>query len=150
VLLKIKYLGMVGKVPAVRIEVRIGMCVMALKTLANIGLSLLLVMTLLWGGCLSCPQYFMFPNSHDGCCNPAGHCKQDPAHRPASKDCNIQPIALETGAIDMAAHPALPIAIIPVALLTADASVHGAPLLEFLPSHESPPDFSLLHSVFRI
>lgn len=123
---------------------------MALRTLANIGLSLLLVVTLLWGGCLSCPQYFMFPNSHNGCCNPAGHCKPVPTHPPASKDCNIQPIALATATSDMAAHPVLPIAIVPATLMTADASVHGVSLLEFRPSQASPPDLSLLHSVFRI
>jgi hypothetical protein len=126
------------------------MCLKASRTLANIGLSLLMVVTLLWGGCLSCPQFFMFANSHDGCCNPAGHCKQVPARSPASKDCNIQPIALATGAPDMAAPSSLPIAIVPAILMTADASVHGAAMLEFLPSHASPPDLSLLHSVFRI
>src|SRR5271165_1428700 len=123
---------------------------MALRTLANIGLTLLMGVTLLWGGCLSCPQYVMFPSSPGGCCNPDGHCKQVPAHSPASRDCNIQPIALATATSDIAAHPVLPIAIVPATLRTADASVHGASLLEFRPSPASPLDLSLLHSVFRI
>src|SRR5579862_3357729 len=125
--------------PSLRMKMHMGMCVMTSRTLANIGLSLLMVVTLLWGGCLSCPQYFMFRDSPNGCCNPAGHCKQIPTHSPGSRDCNIQPIALATGNYDVAAHAALPIAIVP-STMSADASVHDASLLEFRSSQASPPD----------
>ncbi len=122
----------------------------ALKTFANIGLSLLLLATLLWGGCLSCPQYFMFPASHGGCCNPAGHCKNAPAPAPASRDCNMQAVALPAVSLDAAAHGLLPLSLAPVVASAVPAPVLAAPPSAFGPPHASPPDLSRLHSVLRI
>jgi hypothetical protein len=127
---------------------------MALKAFANIAFSFLLVVTLLWGGCLSCPQYFMFPDSHGGCCHPTGKCeqhpgKEDPARPPASSDCNIQPIALAPATPDAAAHPVLAIAIAPAILTSVPANVLASSPIELRP-HGPEPDLSLLHSVFRI
>jgi hypothetical protein len=42
---------------------------------ANVLMSLLLVATLLWGGCVACPQCFRVPLTKNTCCDPAGHCK---------------------------------------------------------------------------
>lgn len=120
------------------------------RTLANIGLSLLLVVTLLWGGCLSCPQYFMFPNSHGGCCHPDGHCKQVPSQQPASTECNIQPIAPTSGVSDTAIQPVLLSAIIPADRVSIHAIAPGTPRLEPGTLDPSPPDLYLLQSILRI
>ena len=119
------------------------------KTVANIGLALLLVVTLLWGGCVSCSQYFMFANSRAGCCHPTGHCGKAPT-TPASKDCHIQPLALTKidGAVG---QPSLPAVAAPVVPLAADlASVFTTRPFAFVSPQASPPDLCLLHSVFRI
>ena len=120
-----------------------------LRTLANITLSLLLVVTLLWGGCLSCSQYFMFANSSTGCCNPTGHCGKTPT-TPASKDCHIQALAL-TKTYAASGQPSLPAVTVPVVPVVADQpSVFTTRPLALVPLQASPPDLCLLHSVFRI
>src|SRR5438067_10242355 len=53
--------------------------IIVLRTISNFGMSFLLAVTLLWGGCLSCSQYFMFPNAKAGCCKPASGCGKVPA-----------------------------------------------------------------------
>src|SRR5215471_16928113 len=59
-----------------------------LRALASSLLSLLLVTTLLWGGCISCEQYFTFGKSH-GCCTPDGRCKtKAPVKNGSGRDCN--------------------------------------------------------------
>src|SRR5580692_4763363 len=58
-----------------------------LRSVANFGLSTLLVAVLLWGGCISCSQYFAFTASHK-CCDPVGHCRKDPV----KTTCSIQPM----------------------------------------------------------
>ena len=113
------------------------------RTIANLGLSLLLVAVLLWGGCLSCSQYFMAPASH-GCCDPVGHCGRVPAHKPIDKDCSIQAMALP-GANGTA----------PIAAATVPAATPPPPaqlivaLGRLAPILASPPDLCKLHSVFR-
>jgi hypothetical protein len=41
-------------------------------------LSLLVTVRLFWGGCISCPQFFMFPTekADKSCCNKAGKCER--------------------------------------------------------------------------
>jgi hypothetical protein len=120
-----------------------------MRTLANLGLSLVLVVTLLWGGCLSCSQYFMFPSSHAGCCNPTGHCGKTP--QTPAKDCHIQPFALTKTFSGTTAQSALPVVALPVTIAAANqASAFGTRLLAFFSPQPSPPDLCLLHSVFRI
>jgi hypothetical protein len=120
-----------------------------MRTLANLGLSLVLVVTLLWGGCLSCSQYFMFPSSHAGCCNPTGHCGKTP--QTPAKDCHIQPFALTKTFSGTTAQLTLPTVALPVPIAAANqASVFGTRLQPYLSPQSLPPDLCLLHSVFRI
>lgn len=56
---------------------------MVIRTLFNLLLSALMIATLLWGGCVSCPQFFMFPTAKKDCCK-AGHCER-PKSQPVSK-----------------------------------------------------------------
>jgi hypothetical protein len=121
-----------------------------LRTLANLGLSLVLGVTLLWGGCLSCSQYFMFPSSRAGCCNPAGHCGTTP-QSPDSKDCHIQPIALTKTFAGVSGQPefhAVTYSLVHAA--DGPANIINAQSLSFVVPEASPPDLCLLHSVIRI
>lgn len=120
----------------------------ALRTLVNIAFSLLLVATLVWGGCLSCSQYFMFANSSSGCCHPSGHCSKTP-QVPASKECHIQPFAA-TKSFAAPDPQSLPAVAAPVVLMADQASVFNTRPLAFVPRQASPPDLCLLHSVFLI
>ena len=109
-----------------------------LRTIANFGLSLLLVVVLLWGGCVSCSQYFQFSASH-GCCDPAGHCRK----APVSKSCSIQP--MDVPALAHAAAPAIASAMVVVPPVPVVAHFLEARVVETF-----PPDLCKLHSVFRI
>jgi hypothetical protein len=117
-----------------------------LRTAIHVGFALLLAVTLVWGGCISCSQYFMFAGSRDNCCHPSGHCGKVPA---PARDCNIQPMAV-VKAPSLAA-PALSAAVLPAAIAVpaspAGAGVSGAALP---PSDASPPDLCLRHSILRI
>jgi hypothetical protein len=119
---------------------------------------MILTATLLWGGCLSCSQYFMFPSAGEkSCCNPAGECIPAPNsqsdRQPSSQECFIQPVEL-SGVPSTLEHASIVLssaAILPV------QSFHLAPLplsgLRETPQYSeavSPPDLCLLHSVFRI
>jgi hypothetical protein len=110
-----------------------------MRTVANLGLSVLLVAVLLWGGCISCSQYFQFSASH-GCCDPVGHCRRTPV----SKTCSIQPMH-----VTALAHAVVPDATVAAVILPPPAPVFAvsseSPVVK-----ESPPDLCKLHSVFRI
>ena len=47
-----------------------------LRAVSSSFLSLLLLVTLMWGGCISCPQFFMVPKAEKSCCDEAGKCKR--------------------------------------------------------------------------
>jgi hypothetical protein len=118
-----------------------------LQALSSSLLSLLLVTTLLWGGCISCEQYFMFGQSH-GCCNPDGHCKRKaPVKNSQARDCKQITFDHQKG-IEL--HFNLPVVV---------AERIALPLrnIELLPRWRnafpldpSPPGLQVLHSVFLI
>jgi hypothetical protein len=111
-------------------------------------MAMVLVATLLWGGCLSCSQYYMLGRTATRhCCMPTGECKNAPA-RQSGKQCNLQVMALvhQQAVLDHAANiVALPVALVSLALPDFAAVVLVAPV-----SHAPPPDIGALHSVLRI
>ena len=117
------------------------------RALASSLLSLLLLTTLVWGGCISCEQYFMFGQSH-GCCNPDGHCKRKAPHKSGSdRDC--KQIAFDhQKRIDL--HLELSV----VAVEGIDVPVRNIEPLprwrDAVPFEPSPPDLQVLHSIFLI
>jgi hypothetical protein len=118
-----------------------------LRVLSSSLLSLLLVTTLLWGGCISCEQYFMFGQSH-GCCNPDGHCKRKtPVKDGSGRDCKQIAFDHYKG-IDL--HFDLPV----VSLAKIGLPLRNREVLArwraVLPSDPSPPDLQALHSTFLI
>jgi hypothetical protein len=115
----------------------------------------MLMATMLWGGCLSCAQYFMFPTaSAEKCCMPSGECREKQSSQTRSdEECTIQPLArmdarmsLEHALTVVSAVAVLPLQISPTNIALpvrtrGSAGPHPEP---------APPDLCLLHSVFRI
>jgi hypothetical protein len=120
-----------------------------LQALANSMLSFLMVLTLLWGGCISCPQFFMFPKTEKSCCNKDGQCERPTKNTPI-KECKQMPLELQEFG---AAHAELAIAEVLVSTIRFNTMLEPAseaPRSETLGSDHSPPDLNLLHSTLII
>src|SRR5437773_8606441 len=65
-----------------------------LRSIASSVLSLLVVAAFLWGGCVSCQQFFMFPGKRQQCCNKSGQCERPGKNspKPEKQDCNRLPL----------------------------------------------------------
>jgi hypothetical protein len=118
------------------------------RRLATCAMAMVLVATLLWGGCLSCSQYYMLGRTAARhCCMPTGECKNAPA-RQSAKQCNLQVMALvhQQSVLDHATNiVALPVALISLALPDFAAPVFVVPV-----SHAPPPNIGRPLSVLRI
>jgi hypothetical protein len=117
------------------------------RALASSFLSLLLLATLVWGGCISCEQYFMFGGAKS-CCSPNGHCKnQKTPSQKSDREC--KQIAFDhQKSVDF--HVDLPaIAVVKIELPARKVDAlerwHGARLIE-----PSPPDLQILNSTFLV
>ena len=122
-----------------------------LRGIASSVLSLLVVATFLWGGCVSCEQFFMFPRKQQNCCNKSGQCERPGKNspKPETRDCNRLP--LERG---NNVHVVQPPALLP-AVLPSDIAPPGFTTLvgaaNFEPPPDpSPPDLQVLNSTFLI
>jgi hypothetical protein len=118
------------------------------RAFASSLLSLLLLSTLVWGGCISCEQYFMWPGAK-GCCAPDGHCKTKnaPAKQDPGRGC--KQIAFDhQKSIDH--HIDLPV----VATAAIDLPIRTVELFPRgdgpNPIKGSPPDLQVRHSIFLI
>jgi hypothetical protein len=127
-----------------------------LRKMATCVLAIMLTATMLWGGCLSCANYFMVPSISAGdCCAPTGHCKEKnkPTTPSSQGECWIQAVAPAKAGPLVPHAPVLFSNLIPLTVpLTAFAvtTAHGAFAQDFRTDNFSPPDLYLLHSVFRI
>lgn len=119
-----------------------------LRAFASSLVSLLLVTTLFWGGCISCEEYFMWPGAKT-CCSPDGHCKtkKAPAQQNAGREC--KQIAFDhQKSIDH--HIDLPViggVAVDVSIPAVEAFAHWPGTV---PIEPSPPDRQVLHSTFLI
>jgi hypothetical protein len=117
------------------------------RAFASSLLSLLLLTTILWGGCISCEQFFMLPGAKT-CCAPSGHCKTKlPTSQKSGSDC--KQIAFEhQKSVDF--HFDLPV----IATISFDAPVRFSQLVTEWPcvntAEPSPPDLQILNSTFLI
>jgi hypothetical protein len=120
-----------------------------LKALASSLLSLVLGVTFLWGGCVSCEQYFMFPGKRQACCNQSGQCQRPgkPAPRSEKQDCNRLPLE-RTATAHIPTPAVLPTPIAP-AIQQFSASVFPSWTRE-VPPDPSPPDPQALRATFLI
>jgi hypothetical protein len=118
------------------------------RVFSNSLLSLLMLATLVWGGCISCDEYFMWPGAKS-CCSPNGHCKTKKSETPPKQNRECKQIAFDHHkAIDHQIELPL-VARIEIALphrsFTEWERWHG-----FNPIEPSPPDLLALHSTFLI
>jgi hypothetical protein len=117
------------------------------RALASSLLSLLLFTTFVWGGCISCEQYFMWPGAKS-CCAPDGHCKtKAPAQQTSSRECKQIAFGHQKS-VDL--HIDLPVVAsgtfdVPTRRVEPLATWHGT-----RPVEPSPPDLQVLHSTFLI
>ena len=119
-----------------------------LRTVCNSALSLMLLTTLLWGGCISCEEFFMFPGTKSDCCNKSGQCERPGKSQPKT-DCNRMPLALQSGA-HVDAAPAL------ISVAAASVIAPPEPIIWFravtaeMVREHSPPDLQVLNALFLI
>ena len=118
-----------------------------LRSISNSLTVLLLIASYLWGGCISCEQFFMLPGAKSDCCD-RNKCKKSPKQsKPESSQQDCQKMPLEQAAY---AHP------MGVALLTAaihiDVDVQVFRIAEPGLDHvsDSPPDLPILHASLLI
>jgi hypothetical protein len=118
------------------------------RAFANSLLSLLMLATLVWGGCISCDEYFMWPGAKS-CCSPNGHCKtkKTPTKQAPRRECTQ--IAFDHHkTIDH--HIALPV-VGAVEMVVPFRSVESVERWQLVSLVEpSPPDLQVLHSTFLI
>jgi hypothetical protein len=117
------------------------------RAFASSLLSLLLLATLVWGGCISCEQYFMFAGAKS-CCSPNGHCKtKNPTPQNSNRQC-------KQIAFDHHKSVDLHIDLTAMAVARFELPAHPIATLESWPGYNliepSPPDLEILHSAFRI
>jgi hypothetical protein len=117
-------------------------------------LSLLVVATFMWGGCVSCEQYFMFPGKRQpSCCNKSGQCERrnkSAPSKPEKQDCNRLPLGRGGNAHAM---PLPAIQPTPISAFThpqrLDHALSRVSDFEVL-LDPSPPDPQALNSTFLI
>lgn len=114
------------------------------RAIASSFLILLLNCTLMFGGCVSCPQFFMTPGATD-CCK-AGKCERS-QNVPVKKDCQRMPV-VPSG--ERQVH--IDLALTPVTLSAVEVDLRSidAPLVAIDVVEHSPPDLSLLNSSLLI
>jgi|SRR5689334_3821476 hypothetical protein len=117
-------------------------------------LSLLLIATVTWGGCISCKQYFMLPGAKD-CCSGKGHCKSKPVKQNSATETKqnsgpeCKQIAFGSQKsfalhVDFSATTDMRVGVpVPTAGILAPRA--DVSLIE-----PSPPDLQVLHSTFLI
>jgi hypothetical protein len=119
-----------------------------LRAVSNLLLSGFMIATLLWGGCVSCSQFFMFPGASKGCCNKAGQCER-PGSTAPKIDCKRLPLALQRLGNEHADLPPININAA-VEIEPAPALAFLFPVSDVLRVEHSPPDLHVLHSTFLI
>ena len=112
------------------------------RTVFNTLCTLLLLAGYLWGGCVSCEQFFMAPGSDGHCCQ-AGKCKR-PAQQ-TQQDCETMPL-IHVWALD--SHSQIAVAFADRPLQIVDAGYQ--PLNYFDPVAYSPPDLRILNASLLI
>lgn len=119
-----------------------------LRAVSNLLLSGFMIATLLWGGCVSCSQFFMFPRASKGCCNKAGQCER-PGSTAPKIDCKRLSLALQRLGD---AHEVPPPTVVNAAVEIAPAPAVAFlfPVSDVLRVEHSPPDLHALHSTFLI
>ena len=123
-----------------------------IRSIANSLLSLLVLTTFMWGGCVSCEQYYMFPGKkQQSCCNSSGKC-QRPGKAPTkteTQDCNRLPLGPGGVSHAFPSPAALPPVIAAVVQPLSPPALLRVSAFEVL-LDPSPPDLQSLNATFLI
>lgn len=116
------------------------------RVLASSFLSLLLLTTLMWGGCISCEEYFMWAGAKS-CCAHDGRCKtKTPTQQNAGREC--KQIAFDhQKSVDLHIDLAVAVNAFPLPMRTIEPFGLWR---DTNPIEPSPPDLQALHSTFLI
>jgi hypothetical protein len=121
-----------------------------LRGVASSLLALVIVATFLWGGCVSCEQFFMFPGVQRPCCDAAGKCQRPLKQNPQSpaQDCNVRPLAPGCAHISV---PSLAVSPHALGLPTAIPEFRMRQWrVDEVAVDPSPPDLQSLYATFLI
>jgi hypothetical protein len=119
--------------------------------------SLLLVVSYLWGGCISCQQFFMLSGSKGHCCaaqrckNPAKKSTDRTGSQTTQQDCQTMPLERSSAAYshsDLAAR--LAEISVPATNFIELALSHTRAAIEFDPTAGSPPDIPVIDAALLI
>ena len=105
--------------------------------------------TLVWGGCISCDEYFMWPGAKS-CCSPDGHCRRNAPPSPQHPQRLCKQIAFDhQKTLDHPIEPPMIAVVkIDVPLRVIANSERLAPFV--VPIEPSPPNLQALNSTFLI
>ena len=121
---------------------------MLVRIIGNSLLSVLMVATLLWGGCVACPQFFMFPGIKKDCCK-VGQCERSkPQKSSPSKQCNRMPLE-RTGAAQLPCAE-VPTRVVATIDLSQPTVLYGPACDTIAAVEHSPPDLLALNATFLI
>ncbi len=118
-----------------------------MRPLAASGAIALLTATLLWGGCLSCPQFFMVGQSKQSCCDSDGKCRRTPAKQEQTQECRKMPFSHPEQA---ASGIALPAAVLVSTVFLSDVITEQHLVEAPKPVEHSPPDLLALNATLLI
>lgn len=123
-----------------------------LRTVTHLSLAVLLAVSLLWGGCLSCGQFWMTPIQAKACCDPAGHCKKSSTAPATPQECHIQAVELSDAGSAAVGSALLTSLVFVGASSSPTLPLHSlaASPLPTVPGDDPPLDLCLLHSLLRI
>jgi hypothetical protein len=123
-----------------------------LRAIANSLLSVVICATFLWGGCVSCEQYFMFPGKQQrSCCTKSGQCERPgkTSSKPEKQDCSRLPLGRGGSAHAVPLPAILPAAIAPQPDPPQSSALLRVSDFEAL-LDPSPPKLQALHATFLI
>jgi hypothetical protein len=117
------------------------------RALANSLLSLLILTTFVWGGCVSCEQYFMVRGAKS-CCAANGRCKtKTPVKQSLGGECKQIAFDYQKSVAFSVDLPVVAFGDFELPLVT-EVAFTVTPRSN--PIEPSPPDLQVLHSTFLI
>jgi hypothetical protein len=120
------------------------------RTFFNSFPALLVMASYLWGGCISCEQFFMLPGSKSDCCD-RNKCKKGPKQSKSQapqQDCQKMPLEQSSVAHP---HPEIPLVLVGNSSgIVTDAQLFSVSELSLNPVTDSPPNLPILNASLLI
>ena len=117
-----------------------------MKLLVAPALVALVIATLFWGGCVSCPQFFMVGLSKQDCCDTEGKCRRAPAKPEPDEECRKMPFGHPEHVAGLALPSEMFVGPVELSLVITPQRLADAPE----PVEHSPPDLLALNATLLI